>query len=118
MLTGKFGRCRIPVGMLILRECGQGANQVCAKCNKPICDRHQVPTPQGAACPECAAALPEETVHPEATRIRRRNQYYTHHHYTPWHYYDDDYHAFDRPHGRRAAANPDDTTEEHDFTES
>lgn len=117
MVAGGFGKCRTAVGMLVLRECGQPANQVCVMCNKPICEAHQAPTKQGIACPECAASLPGEEAPPAAVRVRRRQQYYSHYHYTPLYFYDDDYHAFDRRGGAHMSGVVDET-KDHDFTES
>jgi hypothetical protein len=106
------GDCKAKVGLLVLKECGRVAVGSCAICGIPICTRHQVAAPQGAACPDCAAR--DEKMEPRGNvgRARRRSSYYSHYGYYPLfyghHYNDHDRQAFDDRQAQAGPADPGD----------
>jgi len=114
-----FGKCKTQVGMLVLRDCGEPALGVCVTCNRPICQRHQVPTSQGVTCPDCAAQLPNGQSHREVQRVRYRSGYYSYYGYHPHHFHDHDYDSFDQSRQAAKPAGPKSADDrDHDHTES
>ena len=84
-------KCKSKKGLLIIRECGAPAIEVCSRCNIPLCSEHMVSTPDGITCPECYESSGETTANdrnqPQSMkRFRRRRSYYNDYGYRP-HYY-------------------------------
>ncbi|WP_336213676.1 hypothetical protein [Nonomuraea sp. LPB2021202275-12-8] len=48
--------CLVSTGFLVLGRCGRASVTACARCGRPVCDRHAVPGAYAGLCPECAAA--------------------------------------------------------------
>jgi hypothetical protein len=45
--------CMVSTGFFVLGRCGRASAGACARCGRPVCDRHAA---AGGLCPECATA--------------------------------------------------------------
>lgn len=97
------GGCRAKIGLLVLRDCGAEARELCPSCSRPICKQHRVKTATGIRCPECCAKDQQATEVLPVRRARQRDAYYDRYDYRPYYYgydhtpyfHDYDYRTFD-----------------------
>jgi hypothetical protein len=112
-------KCAVKRGIVVLRDCGERADDTCVECKRSICQEHTRFLSGETLCVECHARKSEESTQEKAANGKKKAMaqneyddtwddhawpyYYRHHYYTNYgyspfyhgHYYDSYYDDYD-----------------------
>ncbi len=115
--------CRMKVGLLVLRTCGEEAVDTCSTCGRPICPKHRIKQSGLVQCLDCALDGPMESESPRLWQAYERRVRYRAARYHPLYlsdsgyYGEDDYRVFDER-GEAEEAGASDLEDDMDFNSS
>ena len=84
-MSSKHGAiCKVKIGLLFLRDCGNEVSGQCAACGRPVCTKHISEAEKGPVCPECAIDNDWPDVTDSLKMVTKRRKYNLKYKYRPF----------------------------------